>query len=350
MLKQLPFGSKETPKFRIQQHSVGTFSQENATKQTSLDFVTSEPTKVSSKSSSTEKTSFPKSTSTSTSTPKPTSTTIKSTSSSSKANFVKNIDVPTLKTPISSMKKSSDLTDDKNVLMEHPSCVNGEFKQDFKDEKSYFRCDDGSFHRHQCPGNSIWVHNIESCVLKNESPPFGCTHDNFYPDLTNCKAFYRCTNHRMKRFQCTGNLLWNQKLLTCDLPDKINWCDGLKPVIRYENTTKGNCNHVNDYMTGPSGQLFHCTNDLWTLGSCPPGSAWNKYFSACDYPFNNKFIEDPLTVSFEDFHQRIKSQLITTKTLDRVESECKIFEKWLNEGKPKSKDENDENDDDYDSE
>ena len=313
--KQPQFAYKEAPKYRIGQDSIETSSPENVTKNqtSSIDFVTLPTTKVPS------------------STSKPSSTTFKSLT----INLLKRqeqFNLQTTKKLILSVKRPSELIDGKNELMKHPSCVNGEFKKDLNNEKLYFRCDNGEFNKFECQGKSFWFHDVLSCVIKEQETVFRCDQQHIYPDLTNCKNYHRCEHSRFINFQCPDDLVWNQKLLTCDSPDNVIWCSKGKPEILYNyKMANGSCNKINDYKHDIKScdRFYRCTNYQWTAAQCPPDSIWIKHLNRCDLTFNgpcdDKYsVSDPMKNAF-DMLSIVVNHNLPDQTILRIKNVCRNF-------------------------
>ena len=315
-MKQLEFSSIETPKHIIDQNFVEASSQENATKQqtSSFSLITSP----------------------------------KSTPSNSSFNLLKmqeDFNLQTTKSPISSVKMSYEFYDESNEL-KHSSCVNGEFKKDLNNEKFYFRCLNGELKKFECEGKSFWFHDVLSCVIKEQETVFRCDQQHVYPDLTNCKNYYRCGNSRFIKFQCPDDLVWNQKLLTCDSPDNVIWCSNGKPEILYNyKMTNGSCNKINDYKHDikSCNRFYRCTNNQWTAAQCPPDSIWIKHLNRCDLTFNgpcdDKYsVSDPMKNAFDMLSVVINNNQ-TDQTIVRVKNVCKNFFVKLQEKREKNIDE-----------
>ena len=243
------------------------------------------------------------------------------------------------------MKVSYEFSDENNEL-KHP-CVNGEFKKDLKNDKLYYRCDDGIFKMFQCQGNSFWFHDVFSCVKKEQETVFRCDEQHVYPDLTNCNNYYRCEHSRFIKFQCPDDLVWNQKLLICDSPKNVYWCRA-KPQIIYDfKMVYGNCNRYNSYKNDIKDchRFYLCEyNGRWTQGQCPPGSIWIKHLNRCDLTFNgpcgDKYsISDPMKNAFDMLSVVINYNL-PNQTIVRVKNVCNNLFVKLQEKREKNIDEN----------
>merc|ERR1711962_1593618 len=60
----------------------------------------------------------------------------------------------------------------------------------------------------------------------------------FYPDYQDgCRSYYECVNGIKVVFNCPANLLWNEKIDTCDYPSAVT-CKGSSSTTNFPTTHK----------------------------------------------------------------------------------------------------------------
>lgn len=113
-----------------------------------------------------------------------------------------------------------------------PACPRGgvSFRSHPHDCQKYFICAEGTLIHHSC---STGIHfnpetfqcdfpsNVQcrlSRIVIPQTPllPDCTTDQNYFPNLVNCKQYYRCVNNDPKLMDCPNGSLWNNQRLRCD--------------------------------------------------------------------------------------------------------------------------------------
>lgn len=68
--------------------------------------------------------------------------------------------------------------------------------------------------------------SIETLTDEPTTPMKPCEPGKYYPDTTNCNAYYRCLLGEYKKQYCVGGLHWNPEINVCDWPESAK-CDKL---------------------------------------------------------------------------------------------------------------------------
>nr|AMT75074.1 chitinase Cht10 [Locusta migratoria] len=176
----------------------------------------------------------------------------------------------------------------------------------------------------------------------------------YYPDPTNCNAYYRCVLGQLRKEYCAGGLHWNPDKKVCDWPSESN-CDTKEPsqttgstttssTTEYPwwtpskpseteatttttevpwwsttrpprpPTTEGNSEWVTTSkptttqqpseevsecvngqyypVPGSCKSFYICVNGRLIKQTCAPGLVWNQDQTMCDWGFNVKCAED----------------------------------------------------------
>lgn len=188
--------------------------------------------------------------------------------------YAKNVDCdykPT-QTPVVRCEKSFG-------LFPHPSKCN-----------QYIKCSDSIPDVKKCPSILHFNPNLRVCdwswnagcgkPYNKDPPPEGecdckCC---MKPVSGDCAAYFRCENRKKYYGRCTGGLMFNPKIETCDLAENVDCGD--KPDFGFKcNTVFGLFSHPNNCT-----KFIQCANWRPHVKDCPSGLHFNNVLKRCDWP------------------------------------------------------------------
>lgn len=95
----------------------------------------------------------------------------------------------------------------------------------------YYMCFDGKPVQQRCAEGLLFDHRQKSCLLQSEAQ---CTLDvcpadevgivQMVPHPENCSKYFACTRGHGLELTCSGELLFNRKTGSCDLPEHVKYC------------------------------------------------------------------------------------------------------------------------------
>ncbi|XP_050505117.1 peritrophin-48-like isoform X3 [Diabrotica virgifera virgifera] len=162
-----------------------------------------------------------------------------------------------------------------------PDCDKHQYWPDVHDCSKYLECNPkGEKIEMSCPAGLWWnpllttcdnPENVDCKPVPNKS--LGCTEGEYFPDTSNCQAFYECINGAKQRQLCPDPLLWNVHLPGCTTSSD---CSQVVPTPT--TCTEGD-------LTGDVDdchRFFICKNDKWVGPlQCPNDLYWSEKAKGC---------------------------------------------------------------------
>ena len=107
------------------------------------------------------------------------------------------------------------------------------FRSHPHDCEAYFICAEGNLIQHSCAAGISFNPDTLRCdfpqnvqcrltrIVVPQTPllPDCSSGANFFPNLVNCKQYYKCVNNLPRLLDCPSGFLWNNILLKCDKSD-----------------------------------------------------------------------------------------------------------------------------------
>jgi len=172
------------------------------------------------------------------------------------------------------------------------------------------------------------------------SPHFECPdEDDYYPNPTNCKAFYQCVNGTAWQQECPADLYFNPILKVCDYKENVD-CkqDTIKTIRDVEPTPSPTfkCPEEQGFYSNPTdcSKFYLCANYLAWEQQCPGKLLFNKAINQCDFPekvdCNQKFVRQSVKIPKADPTPSPKFQCPEDEGLFPSPTDCKKFYQCFN--------------------
>nr|CAD7569858.1 unnamed protein product [Timema californicum] len=117
--------------------------------------------------------------------------------------------------------------------------------------------------------------------------PGTCVAGQYYPDPSNCNAFYRCILGELRKEFCATGLHWNSQSKVCDWPSEAK-CGKKMPVVT-PSDPEITCISGQYYPDQKNCRAFYiCVNNQLVRQTCAQGLVWNQDQTMCDWSFNVK--------------------------------------------------------------
>ncbi|XP_072388772.1 peritrophin-44-like isoform X2 [Diabrotica undecimpunctata] len=170
-------------------------------------------------------------------------------------------------------------------------CENGSLTGDVDDCHRFFICQNNNWVGPlQCPNDLYWSEKSKGCVKIEDSdcprssvkipavavdPSLQCDREGeYFPDTTNCQAFYECIDNIKQHNICPDPLLWNVHIPGCTLDSDCSQLYHTTPVY---------CD--NGDLTGDvydCHRFYICQNNHWAGPlQCPNDLYWSEKTKGC---------------------------------------------------------------------
>lgn len=120
------------------------------------------------------------------------------------------------------------------------------FRSHPHDCQGYFICASGTLIQHSCAPGIYFNPDTFQCdfpqnvqcrlmIIAIPQTPLlpDCTAEaDYFPNLVNCKQYYKCVNDKPKLMDCPNGQLWNNEKLTCARSDSANCARSFNPMSK----------------------------------------------------------------------------------------------------------------------